>query len=195
MSSSALRVAILADTHGFLDARVAEQVAGCQIAVHAGDIGGADILLALQPTESVTAIRGNNDDADHWSETELDVLEKLPRETEVALPGGKLKVIHGDDWGTVEQRHKRYRTRFSDYRGIVYGHTHRQLVDTSGSPWLLNPGAAGRTRTYEGPGCLILTCQGEDWQIEPLRFPPRQYRAKRRRNGAAKQEGPGQADD
>ncbi len=195
MTDTAVRVAIIADTHGFLDARVAEQVSNCQIAVHAGDVGGTDILLALQPSESVTAIRGNNDDADHWSETELDVLEKLPRETEVDLPGGKLKVVHGDDGGTLAQRHQRYRAKFSDYRGIVYGHSHRQLVDTSETPWLLNPGAAGRTRTYGGPGCLILTCRGDDWQIEPMRFPPRHYRQNRRRKGPSTQEGPGQLDD
>lgn len=195
MTDSAVRVAIIADTHGFLDARVAEQVSGCHIAVHAGDVGGADILLALQPSESVTAIRGNNDDADHWSETELDVLEKLPSETELDLPGGKLKVVHGDDGGTLEQRHKRYRAQFSDYRAVVYGHSHRQLVDTTETPWLLNPGAAGRTRTYGGPGCLILSCRDDDWRIEPMRFPPRHYRPSRRRNGPPTQEGPGRSDD
>lgn len=195
MSAAGVRVAIIADTHGFLDSRVAEQVAGCDIAVHAGDVGGADILLALQPKESVIAIRGNNDDAWHWSETELDVLEKLPRDADVDLPGGRLKVVHGDDGGTIEQRHRRYRDHFADYRGVVYGHSHQQLVDTDQSPWLLNPGAAGRTRTYGGPGCLILICQDSHWQVEPMRFEPRNFRPQRRRNGSSEQEGPGRAND
>jgi hypothetical protein len=43
------RVAILADTHGFLDPRVAEQVAECDLAIHAGDIGGAEYSFCTQP--------------------------------------------------------------------------------------------------------------------------------------------------
>ena len=35
-------------------------------------------------------------------------------------------------------------------RGIVYGHTHRLLIDRSEEPWVLNPGAAGRIRNGSG---------------------------------------------
>ncbi len=181
MTDQPVRVAILADTHGFLDARVAEQVAGCDIAVHAGDIGGADILFALNPKEEVVAIRGNNDDAAHWTESEADILANLPSQATLELPGGRLQVVHGDDGGTVEQRHRRYRRDFADCRAVVYAHSHRQLLDCSATPWLLNPGAAGRVRTYGGPGCIILTCSNDDWQVEPMQFEPRQYPSNRRR--------------
>ena len=188
MSPAAVRVALLADTHGFLDGRVAEQVAGCDIAVHAGDVGGADILFALHPREEVIAIRGNNDDAVHWAEGEADILATLPAEATVELPGGRLKIVHGDDGGTLEQRHRRYRRHYADCRAVVYGHSHRQLLDRDTSPWLLNPGAAGRTRTYGGPGCIILRCTGNDWQVEALRFEPRTYRTHRARDGDRQRE-------
>lgn len=181
MTDRSVRVAILADTHGFLDSRVAEQVSDCDIALHAGDVGGADILFAMHPREAVIAIRGNNDDAAHWPGTELDTLEKLPREASVDLPGGRIKLIHGDDGGSIEQRHRRYRRDYADYRAVVYGHSHQQLTDRSATPWMLNPGAAGRTRTYGGPGCLILTCGERDWDVEALRFEPRTTRRPRRR--------------
>ena len=181
MSDPAVRVALLADTHGFLDSRIAEVVADCDVAIHAGDIGGADILFAMHPQREVIAIRGNNDDADHWSDTELDTLQNLPDETDVALPGGRLKVIHGDDGGSLEQRHRRYRRRYGDYQAVVYGHSHRQRVDQSQRPWLLNPGAAGRTRTYGGPGCLIPRCDPEGWQLEACQFEARSHRAKHSR--------------
>jgi predicted phosphodiesterase len=41
-------------------------------------------------------------------------------------------------------------------------------------PWVINPGAAGQTRTNGGPSCLILEVSGEkleQWQITPYRFP------------------------
>ncbi|MBY5268447.1 metallophosphoesterase family protein [Spiribacter salinus] len=181
MTERTLRVALLADTHGFLDVRVAEAVARCDVAVHAGDVGGADVLFALHPTEEVIAIRGNNDDHRHWPEAESDMLATLPAEASVDLPGGRLKVVHGDDGGTVAQRHRRYRRHYADYRAVVYGHSHRQLLEQTAQPWLLNPGAAGRTRTYGGPGCMILTCARAAWQVESLQFEPRNYRTHRAR--------------
>lgn len=181
MATTPLKVALLADTHGFLDPRVAEVVAECDIAVHAGDIGGADILFALNPRQEVIAIRGNNDDAGHWAENEQDILTNLGAEASVDLPGGRLKVVHGDDGGTLEQRHRRYRRQYSDYRAIVYGHSHRQNLACDEDPWLLNPGAAGRTRTQGGPSCLVLTCDEQNWKVEAKHFPKRSYRAHRPR--------------
>jgi len=179
--SAPLRVAVLADTHGFLDPRIADRVAECDIAVHAGDIGGADVLLSLQPQDEVVAIRGNNDTPDHWADGEQHLLETLPREARVTLPGGDLVLLHGDDGGSLAERHRRYRRRFPDARAVVYGHSHRQLVDQAADPWLLNPGAAGRTRTHGGPGCLILGCRPDGWTLERLVFEPRRYRTNRRR--------------
>jgi predicted phosphodiesterase len=66
-----LRVAILADTHGSLDPRIAKLVRGCDIAVHGGDIGGAHVLARLEPRGGrVYAVRGNNDVAGKWPEEE-----------------------------------------------------------------------------------------------------------------------------
>lgn len=177
-----LRVAVLADTHGFLDPRVAACVGECDVAVHAGDVGGADVLLSLQPRDEVVAIRGNNDTADTWGNGEHHLLETLPREATVDLPGGHLVVLHGDDGGSLEQRHRRYRRQYGDAAAVVYGHSHRLLVDQSEMPWLLNPGAAGRTRTYGGPSCLILTCDESAWQLEQRRFEPRRYPTVRRQS-------------
>lgn len=179
-----LRVAVLADTHGFLDPRIADRVTECDVAVHAGDIGGADVLLSLQPRDEVVAIRGNNDTPERWAEGEQHLLETLPREARVALPGGDLILVHGDDGGSLAERHRRYRRRYPDARAVVYGHSHRQLLDQAAEPWLLNPGAAGRTRTHGGPSCLILDCAPEAWRVESLVFEPRRYRTSRRRHEA-----------
>ncbi len=187
-----MKVAILADTHGFLDPRIAERVAECDIAVHAGDVGGADVLLSLSPREEIVAIRGNNDVPEKWSEGEHSVLATLPHEATLALPGGDLIVVHGDDGGGIEQRHRRYRRRFPNARAVVYGHSHRMLVDQEASPWILNPGAAGRTRTNGGPSCLILDCEAGAWRLEEFRVEPRKYPSLRR---DGKRQQPAQEDD
>ncbi len=172
-----MRVAILADTHGFLDPRIADQVAECDLAVHAGDVGGADVLLSLKPRDQVVAVRGNNDVPEKWSTSERHVLETLPGEASLDLPGGVLVVVHGHEEVPVVERHRKLRERYPNARAIAYGHSHQLLIDDEQEPWVLNPGAAGRTRTYGGPSLLILNCREDAWEVEAVRLPPRKYRA------------------
>lgn len=169
-----VRVAIVSDTHGHLDPRIAEQVAACDIAVHGGDIGRAAVLDALAPrTGSVIAVRGNNDMPDKWPPGEGAALAALPWEGELDLPGGRLVVVHGHQHsGSLPARHAWLRSRYPGARLIVYGHSHRRILDLSGTPWVVNPGAAGRTRTYGGPSCIILHARQNEWSLEELRFDP-----------------------
>ncbi|MGB5734289.1 MAG: metallophosphoesterase family protein, partial [Thiohalocapsa sp.] len=104
-----IRVAILADTHGQLDPRIDDLVRGCDIAVHGGDIGNAGILARLQPRSGrVYAVRGNNDVPRKWPEHERGLLEQLPEQATVELPGGSLVIVHGHRTAAAG-RHKRLR--------------------------------------------------------------------------------------
>lgn len=177
-----LRVAVLSDTHGFLDPRIAELVEGCDIAVHGGDIGGFDVLRELQPRLGrVVVVRGNNDTTRDWAGKDTTGLDAVPRLAELELPGGRLVVIHGHRSGPLYERHHRLRRRFPDARVIVVGHSHRQECDCATVPWVLNPGAAGKFRTYGGPGCLVLTVSAGDWTLERHRFDPQRPRPAGRR--------------
>lgn len=172
-----MRVTLIADTHGFLDPRIKDVIADSDIAVHAGDVGGADVLLSMQPREMVVAIRGNNDVADKWPTNERNVLETMQREAVLDLPGGTLAVAHGDMNVKATERHQTLRERYPNARAVVYGHSHKLCVDQDDKPWVLNPGAAGRTRTYGGPACLVLHIRGTRWDVEEIQLPPRKYRA------------------
>ena len=165
-------VAIVSDTHGVLDSRIAERVARCDYAVHAGDIGAATVLEALRPRLAVVAVTGNNDVASKWMEVQRDVLAALPEEARLALPGGDLVTVHGHRAGAAAARHIRLRRTYPDARAVVYGHSHRLSVDVDADPWVLNPGAAGRSRTYGGPSCLILRAGARSWRVEVVRFDP-----------------------
>ena len=139
------RVAIVSDTHGHLDPRIAKVVERCRIAVHAGDIGSGAVLDALaRPDRQVAAVRGNNDIASKWDQGEYRRLEQLPWEAELSLPGGPAR---GESTGTrsrgCERRHGWLRERYPDARVVVYGHTHRRCIDRGARPWIVNPGAAG----------------------------------------------------
>lgn len=171
MQHSGTRVALIADTHGELDARVAEEVARCDYAVHAGDVGAAAVLDALRPRRGVLAVRGNNDTEDKWPPGDHAVLHTLADDGVLELPGGRLAVVHGHQAGAPAARHAVLRRRYPQARLIVYGHSHHRVLDLSETPWVVNPGAAGRTRTYGGPSLLILEAAADGWRMEERQFP------------------------
>jgi uncharacterized protein len=167
-------VAILADTHGYLDERIAAEVTACDYAVHAGDIGGAAVLQTLLPRRrTVLAVRGNNDIPPRWPQGEAEQLARIPMEQRLELPGGELVVVHGHQYaGPAGSRHGWLRRRYPEARLIVYGHSHRRVSDLSEAPWVVNPGAAGRARTFGGPSCVILTAGLRSWSLQEKHFSP-----------------------
>lgn len=168
-----IRVALMADTHGHLDPRIAELVRHCDLAVHAGDIGNAEVLDQLQPRSGkVVAIRGNNDVPAKWPASDHGRLAELEWEVGLDLPGGTLVAVHGHRCRSARQRHEILRAHYPEARAVVYGHSHRLTCDQSAATWILNPGAAGYSRTYGGPSCLVLDTGPRSWKLEAHRFDP-----------------------
>jgi uncharacterized protein len=177
-----VRALLISDTHGALDPRVLAQARGCDLVVHAGDIGAADVLDALAAAAPhVVAIRGNNDTAAKWPRIDAALLESLPLSADIALPGGLLVAVHGDRVPAAT-RHARLRHLHPHARAIVYGHSHRLAIDCSATPWVLNPGAAGRVRTFGGPSALWLEADAGRWAVSAWRAdgPPADAESRRR---------------
>ncbi|RDH81131.1 MAG: YfcE family phosphodiesterase [endosymbiont of Galathealinum brachiosum] len=170
--SSTRRVAIVSDTHSVISPDILNAIKSCDQIIHAGDICGAHILDQLKAIcPNVTAVTGNNDVASLWAENEKSVVNSLPAIAEIDLPGGIVAIEHGHKHGMHQPDHTSLRMSHPHAKVIVYGHTHTMLVDDETNPWVINPGAAGATRTRGGPSCLILTASEDcDWNIEMIRF-------------------------
>lgn len=189
-----LRVALLADTHGHLDPRIAALVAECDLAIHGGDIGNADVLSQLQPRSGrVHAVLGNNDVPHKWPEHQRALLASIPWEARVELPGGLLVVVHGHRLPAAN-RHARLRERYSEARVVIYGHSHRLVADREARPWVLNPGAAGRERTHGGPACMVLNAAEHGWTLAVHRFDLHPSAATRRVGGHHSERPPGHSE-
>ncbi len=158
-----VRVAVISDTHGYLDPRVAEIVWDCDAVVHAGDVCGEQVINELVPKSGVVKVVAGNNDA-YCHET------WLPSVARLNLPGGQIVIEHGHRYGGIRPSHQAMRQAYADARAIIYGHTHRLTEDYAAEPWVLNPGAAGRTRTENGPSCLVLCASEKHWFIEKFRF-------------------------
>ena len=171
--SSKMRVVILSDTHGTLDERIAREAVASDVVVHAGDVGSREVLEALTPRDGrLIAVRGNNDVREKWPSSDWKLLESLPWEAQVSLPGGELVVVHGHRYGYPGRNHARMRQDYPEARLVVYGHSHQKCTDRRGSPWILNPGAAGSVRTYGGPTFSLLVVTGDRWNLQTRRFRP-----------------------
>jgi putative phosphoesterase len=148
-------VGLIADTHGLLRPQIAALFDGVDLIVHAGDVGGRDVLTALRAIAPVEAVGGNVDDPHD---------PMLPRERSIPVGGLMLHVSHGDELGrpTAEKLLARY-----DADIIVFGHTHKQasLRDSSGR-LAVNPGAAGPRRFDVQPSVARLTVVDRRAEVE-----------------------------
>jgi putative phosphoesterase len=167
--SDIVKVGILSDTHGYLDHRIADLIRDCDHAIHAGDIMGAHILEQLHPRNSLIAVAGNNDHPSMWNKDEAAIACALPKSTSLELPGGIVNIEHGHRLGGFPD-HDQLRWDHAEARLVVYGHTHKRVIDRQAEPWIVNSGAAGRERTKGGPSCLILNASEAEWTIETVLF-------------------------
>ena len=170
-ADQATTVAIISDTHTVLDPRIAEVISHSDIAIHAGDIGNASVLVAMRPRSGrVIMVTGNNDHPIFWPADEIDILESISEIAHIELPGGCVAIEHGHEHDSSAPNHESLRASHPDAKLVVYGHTHHQVIDDSSSPWVVNPGAAGAIRTHGGPSYLLLTASIQDWKIEAFKF-------------------------
>ncbi|MCB1724312.1 MAG: metallophosphoesterase family protein [Gammaproteobacteria bacterium] len=166
------KILLLSDTHGALHPRILALAATVDGVVHAGDIGDPAILdLLASVANGLIAVRGNNDVAGRWPGARHADLAALGERAELQLPGGCLVVEHGHRVNPAAHRHAGLRARHGGARAVVYGHTHRQTVDTACKPWIINPGAAGRSRTFGGSGCALLEATARRWRVQTFQFP------------------------
>jgi putative phosphoesterase len=144
-------IGLIADTHGLLRPDVHTALAGVELILHAGDVGGDDILHELELIAPVRAVYGNTDPPGHPPLTDAIDME---------IGGLRVHVSHGHEVGapTPEKLLARY-----DADVIVYGHTHRQLVAHAADRWVVNPGAAGPRRFELVPS--VARMRFEDGQV------------------------------
>jgi putative phosphoesterase len=141
-------IGIISDTHGLVRPDVHTALAGVQLILHAGDVGGQDVLMELGLIAPVRAVFGNTDAPGEPGLTEA---------IDLTLGGVAIHVSHGHELGspTAAKLIERYAADV-----IVYGHTHRPLLTRAGGRLVLNPGAAGPRRFDIMPSVARLTIEG-----------------------------------
>jgi putative phosphoesterase len=127
-------IGLVSDTHGLVRPDIFSALDGVELILHAGDVGGPDVLAELATIAPVEAVAGNTDPPGTPG-----LVATIERE----IDGIRIHVSHGHEIGrpTPERLLARY-----PHDVLVYGHTHRQLITRAGQRLVINPGAAGPRR-------------------------------------------------
>ena len=124
-------VGVISDTHGLVRPEALDNLRGCELIIHCGDVGDAAVLDALRAVAPVRAVRGNNDKGPWASE--------LPADDVVEIGSDLVYVIHDlAELGLEPEA--------AGFTAVLCGHSHRPLVEHRKSVLFVNPGSAGPRR-------------------------------------------------
>ena len=135
-----MKVGVLADPHGLLRPEVLPAFAGVEHILHAGDVGSPAVLDGLRAIAPVTAIRGNIDRSGPCA--------ALPAEEYVTLGGVNVYMLHDVQTLSLDPD-------AAGMRAVVFGHSHKPLLEERRGVLFFNPGAAG-ARRFALPVCVGL---------------------------------------
>ena len=130
MPSHAL-IGLISDTHGLIRPEALQALRGSDLIIHCGDIGDPVVLEALRTLAPVRAIRGNNDRGP-WT-------NRLPAQDLIEVGDHAIRVLH--NLAELDPH--------IDAAGltvIVFGHSHKPLIENRGGVLFINPGSAGPRR-------------------------------------------------
>ena len=133
-------IGVISDTHGLLRPEALTTLRSVDHILHAGDIGDPGILDALREIAPVTAIRGNVDTYGPCA--------NLPATEAIELAGSLIYILHSiDDLDLKPEA--------AGISVVVYGHSHKPLIEHRQGVLYLNPGSAG-PRRFNLPVTLAL---------------------------------------
>ncbi len=123
--------------------------------LHAGDAGHASILQNLERVAPTVTVRGNADP--------LDLIETLPDRVWIEAGSRTVLLLHGHHGRTALKAARAAATPDIDL--IVFGHSHKPLIDREGRTILFNPGSPTERRWNPHFGVGLISVS--DVEIEP----------------------------
>ncbi|HET6762489.1 MAG TPA: metallophosphoesterase family protein [Longimicrobiaceae bacterium] len=151
-----MRIGIISDTHGLLRSEVFTRFAGVDHILHAGDVGPAGLLAELEAIAPVTAVWGNTDG--------FDIRRLVPEIAHVELGGVRVVVLHGMQLGSPTPA--KVAAAHPEAGLVVFGHSHKAVIQQVGPVLAVNPGSAGPPRFRDPITCAIGTIHDGHISVE-----------------------------
>jgi putative phosphoesterase len=126
-----MKIGLVSDTHGLVRPEALRALAGVERIIHAGDVGGPEVIEALRVIAPVDVVRGNND-KDPWG-------ARLPSWLALEFEGVGIYVLH--DLKEIDLS-----PAAAGFRVVIAGHSHKPVVTERDGALFVNPGSAGPRR-------------------------------------------------
>ncbi len=155
------KVALISDSHSFIDQKTLTYLQEVDEIWHAGDIGSLSVMDALPKGKKIRAVFGNIDD--------LDIQNSYPEWASWECEGVKILMTHIG--GTPPRYAKGVKTRIKESKPQLFicGHSHicKVVYDDALHCLYINPGAIGQQGFHQMRTLLLFDL--EAGQIKNLR--------------------------
>ena len=150
---------LISDTHGKLCGQATVALDGVDEILHAGDIGGEEILIELGCVAPTQAVTGN-----------MDLLPGLPGQRILERGGFVFLLIH--DIGDIDRPNFDLLRRAHQVGAqvVVFGHSHRPADYTQAGVRFINPGSATAPRGAYPPTVARVTLTEDGIDVEHVRL-------------------------
>ena len=148
-----MKLAILSDTHGLLRPEVAELLKTADAILHGGDINKPGIVEQLEQYAPLYVVRGNNDK--EWA-------EQIPHDLTITLGGVTFYMVHNK---------KEVPADLTGIDAVVFGHSHKYLLEERDGVLWLNPGSCGPRRFHQEITMMMAELSGGAIQVEKVTIP------------------------
>lgn len=133
-----MNILIVSDTHRKNDSflELVEKLKPLDMVIHCGDIEGSEYLIAQAAECPVQMVTGNND-----------FFSDLPAEKEFQVGKYKVWLTHGHSYYvSMSNEHIKREARARGVDIVMYGHTHRPVIEIEPDLITLNPGSLSYPR-------------------------------------------------
>ena len=148
-----MKLAILSDTHGLLRPEVAELLKTADAILHGGDINKPGIVEQLEQYAPLYVVRGNNDK--EWA-------EQIPHDLTITLGGVTFYMVHNK---------KEVPADLTGIDAVVFGHSHKYLLEERDGVLWLNPGSCGPRRFHQEITMMMAEAEDGTLQVEKIVIP------------------------
>jgi uncharacterized protein len=126
-----VKIGLISDTHGLLRPEALQALDGVERIIHAGDVGGPEVIEKLRGIAPVDAVRGNNDKGP-WA-------AELPLWLALEFEGVGIHIVHDINEMDIDPS-------AAGFRVVIAGHSHKPQITQREDVLFVNPGSAGPRR-------------------------------------------------
>ena len=148
-------IGLISDTHGLLRPEAVSALEGCELIIHAGDVGKPEIIDNLRRIAPVVAVRGNIDKGE-WA-------LQLPLTAVVEARSARIYVLHD-----IQQLD--FDPAAEGFGIVASGHSHKASREERGGVRYVNPGSAGPRRFRLPVTVARLDLRQSPWEVEFIRL-------------------------